>query len=62
MDNRKIAAIIVIMVTFILITAALIGISGHIPFIGKVLTLIFALILLLGIVLIFAYATRRGKK
>ena len=61
MDNKKIAGIIVLLIAFILM-AGLIGISGHLPFIGKALMLIFSVILIAGILAVFIYAGKRKGK
>lgn len=62
MDNKKIAGLIVLLIAFIFIMAGLIGISGHLPFIGKALMLIFSVILIAGILAVFIFAGKRKEK
>ncbi len=62
MDNKKAAIIVVIMVLLIFLLAAIMGISGAIPFLGGALSLIVALILGAAVIIIFIYIIKRSKK
>ena len=61
MDNKKIAIIIVIFIAVFMAIVALLGIAGHIPFLGKALSLIIAVILLVFVVVFFAVIAKRKR-
>lgn len=62
MSNKKIALIILLFVTGMLIIIGFIGISSHIPFVGRGLSLFFAVILIIFIITIFVLISRRRGK
>ena len=62
MDNKKIALIVSALIVFIFLMAGLIGIAAPLPFIGKAIALILALILAGGILLVFILAGKRKRK
>lgn len=59
LNNKKIAIILVLFVAGFLFLAAVLGIAGHIPFLGKTLALIAAAVLILFILLFFVLAVKR---
>lgn len=61
MNNKKIAAIISAFIAVLFIIIGIIAIAGHIPFFGKPLTLIFAIILIIFILGFFIIIGKRRK-
>ncbi len=61
MNNKKIAVIISAFIAVLFIIIGIIAIAGHIPFFGKPLTLIFAIILIIFIWGFFIIIGKRRK-
>ncbi|MDE6863141.1 MAG: hypothetical protein K2J41_02010 [Eubacterium sp.] len=61
MNNKKIAVIISAFIAVLFIIIGIIAIAGHIPFFGKPLTLIFAIILIIFILGFFVIIGKRRK-
>ena len=61
MNNKKIAVIISAFIALLFIIIGIIAIAGHIPFFGKPLTLIFAIILIIFILGFFIIIGKRRK-
>jgi hypothetical protein len=61
MDNKKIAIIIVVFIAVFMAIVALLGIAGHIPFLGRALSVIIAVILIVFVVGFFAVLAKRKK-
>lgn len=61
MNNKKIAVIISAFIAVLFIIISIIAIAGHIPFFGKPLTLIFAIILIIFILGFFIIIGKRRK-
>ncbi|MCI9145043.1 MAG: hypothetical protein HFJ97_01625 [Eubacterium sp.] len=61
MNNKKIAVIISAFIAVLFIIIGIIAIAGHIPFFGKPLTLIFAIILIIFILGFFIIIGKRRK-
>lgn len=61
MNNKKIAVIISVFIAVLFIIIGIIAIAGHIPFFGKPLTLIFAIILIIFILGFFIIIGKRRK-
>ena len=61
MNNKKIAVIISAFIAVLFIIIGIIAIAGHIPFFGKPLTLIFAIILIIFILGFFIIIVKRRK-
>ncbi|MDE5963943.1 MAG: hypothetical protein K2G65_00910 [Eubacterium sp.] len=61
MNNKKIAVIISVFIAVLFIIIGIIAIAGHIPFLGKPLTLIFAIILIIFILGFFIIIGKRRK-
>ena len=61
MDNKKIAIIIVVFIAVFMVIVALLGIAGHIPFLGRALSVIIAVILIVFVVGFFAVLAKRKK-
>ncbi|MDE6469530.1 MAG: hypothetical protein K2L19_00725 [Eubacterium sp.] len=59
MNNKKIALIIILFVAGFMVLAAILGIAGHIPFLGKALSLIIAAVLIIFVLLFFVAAKRK---
>ncbi|MGN1420814.1 MAG: hypothetical protein ACI4XC_04820 [Eubacterium sp.] len=62
MNNKKIAVIVILFVTIFLFITALLGVAGHIPFIGKPLVFIIAILLLAFVTGFFAILIFRRIK
>lgn len=61
MNNKKIAVIISVFIAVLFIIIGIIAVAGHIPFLGKPLTLIFAIILIIFILGFFIIIGKRRK-
>ncbi len=61
MNNKKIAIIICAFIAVLFILIGIIAIAGHIPLLGKPLTLIFAVILIIFILVVFILISKRRK-
>lgn len=61
MNNKRIAVIISVFIAVLFIIIGIIAIAGHIPFFGKPLTLIFAIILIIFILGFFIIIGKRRK-
>ena len=61
MNNKKIAVIISAFIAVLFMIIGIIAIAGHIPFFGKPLTLIFAIILIIFILGFFIIIGKRRK-
>lgn len=61
MNNKKIAVILSVFIAVLFIIIAIIAVAGHIPFLGKPLTLIFAIILIVFILGFFIIIGKRRK-
>ena len=61
MNNKKIAIIICTFIAVLFILIGIIAAAGHIPFLGKPLTLIFAVILIIFILVFFILIGKRRK-
>lgn len=59
MNNKNIAIIIALFIAGFMVLAAILGIAGHIPFLGKALSLIIVAILILFVLLFFIFAAKR---
>lgn len=61
MNNKKIALTVTAFIIVFMLIVLIIGISGHIPFIGKGLMLIFAVTLIIFVLIFFIIIARRKK-
>lgn len=61
MNNKKIAVILCVFIAMLFIIIGIMAIAGHIPFLGKPLALIFAVILILFILGFFVIIAKRRK-
>lgn len=61
MNNKKIAVILSVFIAVLFIIIGIIAVAGHIPFLGKPLTLIFAIILIVFILGFFIIIEKRRK-
>lgn len=61
MNNRKIAVIISIFIVVMLIVIGFMGIASRIPFVGRALALIFAVILIIFVILTVIISGRRKR-
>ncbi len=61
MNNKKIAVILSVFIAVLFIIIGIIAVAGHIPFLGKPLTLIFAIILIVFILGFFIIIGKRRK-
>lgn len=61
MNNKKIAVILSVFIAVLFIIIGIIAVAGHIPFLGKPLTLIFAIILIVFILGFFIIIAKRRK-
>ncbi len=61
MNNKRIAVIISVFIAVLFIIIGIIAVAGHIPFLGKPLTLIFAIILIIFILGFFIIIGKRRK-
>lgn len=61
MNNKKIAVILSVFIAVLFIIIGIIAAAGHIPFLGKPLTLIFAIILIVFILGFFIIIGKRRK-
>lgn len=61
MNNRKTAVIISIFIVVMFIIIGFMGISTHIPFIGRALSLIFAVMLIIFVILTVIISGRRKR-
>ena len=59
MSNKKTALIVVLFIIGFLVIVGLMSISSHIPFIGKALALIFAVILIIFVIAVNVFAGKR---
>ncbi len=59
MNNKKIAIIIVLFIVGFMAITALLGIAGHIPFLGKAISLILASALIIIVLLFFIISGKR---
>lgn len=62
MNNKKIALIVTVFIITMFVIIGIIALAGHIPFLGKPLTFIFAIILVLFTVGFFVIIIRRKNK
>lgn len=61
MNNKKIAVILSVFIAVLFIIIGIIAVAGDIPFLGKPLTLIFAIILIVFILGFFIIIEKRRK-
>lgn len=61
MNNKKIAVILSVFIAVLFIIIGIIAVAGHIPFLGKPLTLIFAIILIVFVLGFFIIIGKRRK-
>lgn len=61
MNNKKAAIIVSVFIVSLFIIIGLIGIAQHIPFLGKPLVFIFAIILMIFIIAFFILLVKRRK-
>lgn len=61
LNNKKIAVTVIIFVILFLAIACILGIAGHIPFLGKALSLVIAVILIAVVLGFFIIIIRRKK-
>lgn len=61
MNNKKNAVILSVFIAVLFIIIGIIAVAGHIPFLGKPLTLIFAIILIVFILGFFIIIGKRRK-
>lgn len=59
MDNKRIAAIVVVFIVGFMLIAAIMGIGAHIPFLGKGIAFIFAILLVLFVLVFFVIIGRK---
>ena len=59
MNNKKAAIILSVFIIGFLAIVGLMGLSSHIPFIGKALALIFGVILIIFVIAITVFAAKR---
>ena len=62
MNNKRIAVIISVFIAVLFIIIGIIAVAGHIPFLGKPLTLIFEIILIIFILGFFKKIGKRRKR
>ena len=60
MNNRKIAVIISVFALLITVGAIALSVAGHIPFLGKALSLIVAVLIMIFVIVFFAVIVK-GK-
>ncbi|MGN0521032.1 MAG: hypothetical protein ACI4IQ_00195 [Eubacterium sp.] len=61
MNNKKTALIICLFVIGFSAIVLFIGVSSHIPIVGKALALIFSVILIIFVIAVFVLAGRKNK-
>ena len=61
MNNKKTAITVTVFIIVFLTITAVLGISGHIPFLGKALSLVFAVILIIFVIGFFIIIGKNRK-
>lgn len=59
--NKKTANIIAAFILVFIFFVAILGISGHIPFIGEILSTLIALIMVIAVIIFFVTILKRRK-
>lgn len=62
MSNKKIALLVTVFIAVLFIIIGIIALAGHIPLLGKPLTFIFAVVLVVFVLGFFIIIGKRKKK